>query len=354
MIELRQDNLFEADVEALVNTVNTVGIMGKGIALQFKRSFPENFKAYAKACKKGEVQTGQMFIFDRGELKRPKYIINFPTKKHWRQKSKIEYITEGLEDLVEQVKRLGVKSIAIPALGSSNGGLNWDEVKPLIEQAFTELPEVKTLVYEPWVTPKKIKMATREPKKDLTVPRALFVKLIDLYSVPIQGYALGKLEIQKLAYFLQNAGQDLSLKFEKNMYGPYDVRINHVMLKLEGHYISGFGDQSEASITQISLIPQALEEAEHILNEDREAKARLDRVASLIEGFESPYGMELLATVHWVATQEGAKNAEEAISRIWEWSDRKRENFSRRHILIAWEHLYNEGWLEDQNDFVLA
>lgn len=350
MIELRQDNLFDADVEALVNTVNTVGVMGKGIALQFKRSFPENFRAYARACKKGEVQTGEMFIFDRGELKRPKYIINFPTKKHWRQKSRIEYITNGLEDLVEQVNRLKIKSIAIPALGSSNGGLNWSEVRPLIEQAFAELPEVTTLIYEPWVIPKKIEMVTREPKKELSVPRALFVKLIDLYSVPIQGYSLGKLEIQKLAYFLQNAGQDLSLKFQKNMYGPYDVRINHVMLKLEGHYISGFGDQSEASITQIGLMPEALEEAERVLSSNEEAKARLDRVATLIEGFESPYGMELLATVHWVVTQEGARNIDEVVNCIWEWSERKRENFSREHVCIAWEHLRDEGWLEGQSN----
>jgi len=151
MIEFRSEgNLLEADAEALVNTVNTVGVMGKGIALQFKKRFPENFKAYERACKKEEVEVGRMFTFPLNSLTNPRYIINFPTKKHWRGRSRVEYIREGLEDLVREMERLGIHSVAVPPLGCGNGGLDWeDEVRPLIEAAFAAVPGVRAYVYEP-------------------------------------------------------------------------------------------------------------------------------------------------------------------------------------------------------------
>jgi O-acetyl-ADP-ribose deacetylase (regulator of RNase III) len=155
MLEFKQDNLLEEDAEALVNAVNCVGVMGKGIALQFKQAFPENFQQYKKACDAKEVQPGRMFTVPTGKLFNPKYIINFPTKRHWRDKSKIEDIQTGLKALVAEVQQLGITSIAIPALGCGNGGLDWVEVKPLIESAFVELPEVKVVVFEPTDAPKK-------------------------------------------------------------------------------------------------------------------------------------------------------------------------------------------------------
>jgi O-acetyl-ADP-ribose deacetylase (regulator of RNase III) len=149
MLELKQGNLLEEDAEALVNAVNCVGVMGKGIALQFKQAFPENFQQYKKACDAKEVQPGRMFTVPTGKLFNPKYIINFPTKRHWREKSIIEYVQTGLKALMPEVQQLRITSIAIPALGCGNGGLDWLEVKPLIESAFAELPEVKVVVFEP-------------------------------------------------------------------------------------------------------------------------------------------------------------------------------------------------------------
>ncbi|MEP0797354.1 macro domain-containing protein [Trichocoleus sp. DQ-A3] len=148
MLEFKQGNLLEEDAEALINAVNCVGVMGKGIALLFKQAFPENFQQYKKACDAKEVQPGRMFTVPTGKLFNPKYIINFPTKPHWREKSKIEDIQTGLKTLVAEVQQLGISSIAIPALGCGNGGLDWLEVKPLIELAFAELPEVKAIVFE--------------------------------------------------------------------------------------------------------------------------------------------------------------------------------------------------------------
>lgn len=149
MFEFKQGNLLEEKAESLVNTVNCVGVMGKGIALQFKQAYPENFRHYEKACKASEVQPGQMFTVATGSLLNPRYIINFPTKRHWRNNSKIEDIKSGLVALVQQVQRLDIRSIAMPALGCGNGGLNWTDVKPLIESAFAQLPDVQVIIFEP-------------------------------------------------------------------------------------------------------------------------------------------------------------------------------------------------------------
>lgn len=149
MIELRHGDLLKADTEAYVNAVNTVGVMGKGIALQFKQAYPDMFKAYRNACTNGEVQTGKMHIFDRGVTETPRYIINFPTKIHWRHPSKIEYIETGLYALVAEVTQRHIHSLALPSLGCGLGGLEWDTVFPLIQAAFAMLPDVRTVVYPP-------------------------------------------------------------------------------------------------------------------------------------------------------------------------------------------------------------
>ncbi len=152
MFKLLKGDLLEAQAEALVNTVNTKGVMGKGVALQFKRAFRNNYKAYTVACERGEVEVGKVFVFDRGTLDNPRYIFNFPTKKHWRQRSRIEYIQDGLEDLVREIRNHDIQSIALPPLGCGYGGLSWDEVRVLIKEAANRLPEVEFLVYEPQET----------------------------------------------------------------------------------------------------------------------------------------------------------------------------------------------------------
>ena len=158
MITLARGDLLEAPAEALVNAVNCVGVMGKGIALQFKQAFPENFKAYKQACKRSKVEPGKMFVFDRGGLDlkpgESRYLINFPTKRHWRGRSKMEDIESGLEALVDEVERRGIRSVAIPALGCGNGGLDWADVRPRIEAAFADLPDVQVFLFEPGYAPK--------------------------------------------------------------------------------------------------------------------------------------------------------------------------------------------------------
>ncbi|MGL5832426.1 MAG: type II toxin-antitoxin system antitoxin DNA ADP-ribosyl glycohydrolase DarG [Waterburya sp.] len=345
MIEFKQGNLLEENIEALVNTVNCVGVMGKGIALQFKQAFPENFKQYKKACDAKEVKPGEMFTTSTGKLF-PKYIINFPTKNHWKGKSKIKDIESGLKALVEEVKQLDVKAIAIPPLGCGNGGLDWGKVKPMIVSAFAELPDVRAVIFEAGEIPvaDKIKVATEKP--NITVARALFIRLLEIYEIP--GYRLTKLEIQKLAYFLQEAGENLNLRYVKHQFGPYADNLNHVLLRIDGHFIRGYGDRTQRS--QMYVLPEGKKAAHHFLEQHPEANERLEKVSNLIAGFETPYGMEMLATIHWVATKEdpqAAEDCEKAIALVQKWNERKRKLFKPSHLQKAWKRLKQQNWLRD-------
>lgn len=349
MIKLTRGNLLESSAQALVNTVNCDGYMGKGIALQFKQAFPNNYKAYHKASKKGEIQPGQMFVFEEIIESGPKVIINFPTKRHWRQKSRLDDIKLGLEALVQAIQEKQIRSIAIPPLGCGLGGLKWEVVRPLIEEAFKQLPDIEVFLFEPKGAPDPKSIPVRTQKK-MTPARALFIQLMKKYKEC--DYSLTLLEIQKLAYFLQEAGQPLRLRFSKYHYGPYANNLNKVLEAMESHYTKGFGD-AQAPTTEIELMPGAFEEAENFLNglpqsDLEETIQRLDRVSKLIEGFETPYGMELLATVHWVATHDNptAHSLDEAIQAVHKWNSRKKDIYKSDHIQVVWEQLEKQGWLQ--------
>jgi O-acetyl-ADP-ribose deacetylase (regulator of RNase III) len=343
MIESTTGNLLNADVDALVNTVNCVGVMGKGIALQFKQAFPAMFEAYRKACAAGEVVPGRMHIYATGSLVGPRFIVNFPTKRHWKGRSQMGDIEAGLVDLAAKIRELGIRSIAIPPLGSGNGGLNWTDVRPRIQQALASLDDVRVVVFESAGEPRGEDRRTSETKESLTTPRALFVRLLDLYRVP--DYSLTMLEVQKLAYFLQAAGQPLRLNFERHHYGPYAHNLNHVLRRLEGHYLHGATDVKPD--TEITLVDGALDEAKAFLAEDQLAQERLARVADLIEGFETPYGMELLATVHFVMNEspETAADVDACVRAVHAWSDRKRQVLRAEHIAVAHAALSEHGWV---------
>ena len=343
MVEFKQGNLLEENMEALVNTVNCVGVMGKGIALQFKQAFPENFKQYKKACDAKQVEPGQMFTTSTGKLFPPKYIINFPTKRHWKEKSKIEYIESGLKVLVKEVKQLNIRSIAIPPLGCGNGGLNWEVVKPMIVHACAEFPDVRVVIFEPVGAPvaDQIKVATKKP--NMTLPCASFIRLLEFYTIPDD--PLTRLEIQKLAYFLQESQQPLNLHYEKHHYGPYANDLNHFLERLDGHFIRGYGDRSQHS--QMSVLPLGKKAAHSYLEKYPEANERLQRVSNLIRGFKTPDGMEMLATIHWVVTREdpqAAEDSEKAIALVQEWNERKRKLFKPSHLKKGWERLKQQNW----------
>jgi len=346
MISITHGNLLEAKAEALVNTVNTVGVMGKGIALQFRQAYPEMFRAYERACKAGEVQPGRMQIFELNTLENPKFIVNFPTKRHWKGRSRMEDIESGLQSLVTEVRRLKISSIALPPLGCGNGGLDWNEVCPRIEQAFAVLPEVSVMIFAPGAAPKPDEIAIRTEPPSMSRGRALVVLLLDQYFIP--GYRVSLLEIQKLAYFLQESGEDLRLKYQRNKFGPYADTLHHVLQRMEGHFTRGYGDRTINARAEIVLLPGAVEAARHALAEDPSARERIDRVTELIAGFESPYGMELLSTIHWVGKEfpEVADDPRVATAKVQAWSERKANLFKERDILAAWNRLHKLGWFK--------
>ncbi len=344
MIELRQGDILQAPAEALVNTVNCVGVMGRGIALQFRKEFPENYAAYQSACDRNELRPGRMFVFPLRQLQSPRYVINFPTKRHWKGKSRIEDIESGLAALVEEIRQRRIQSIAIPPLGCGLGGLDWHQVRPLIEAAFQSLPEVQVLLYAPSGAPAAEKMSKSSQTPKMTAGRAALLSLMGRYLAAVMDPYVSLLEIHKLMYFMQAAGEPLKLKFVKGPYGPYSENLRHVLSLIEGHFIVGYGDGEDDPEKQIELMATAPVQSEEFLQSHAPTLSRFDRVVELIDGFETPYGMELLATVHWVAKQESAVDAEDAIRHVHAWSDRKKK-FQEPHIRMAWDVMKTKEWL---------
>ena len=348
MIELTEGNLLTARVDALVNTVNTVGVMGKGIALQFKRAFPTNYRAYEAACRAGEVVVGKVFVHDLGGLVQPQFIINFPTKRHWKGKAKLEFIEAGLRDLVREIRRLRIRSVALPPLGCGNGGLDWAQVYPTIRKAFEELPNVLVRVYEPKGAPDPKAMRTATKRPNMTRGRAAVLMLMRRYiEAGLDFYEISLLEIQKLAYFLQESGEPLRLNYRAWKYGPYADNLRHVLDHMEGHFIDGYGDGQNKPETPIAIRDSAAAEAEAFIRDDRELHSRLDRIGRLIEGYTTPFGMELLGTAHWVATRNsrGQSSVEALLEQIRAWSSRKAQMMTPDLVAKALGRLREEHWL---------
>jgi O-acetyl-ADP-ribose deacetylase (regulator of RNase III) len=321
MITFTEGNLLKARTEALVNTVNTVGVMGKGIALMFKEAFPENFRAYAAACKKQQIKVGRIFVTERQDwVGGPKWIINFPTKQHWRNPSKIEWIKEGLQDLERFIRKHEIKSIALPPLGSGNGGLDWKDVRAVIEAALGNLKDVEVVVYEP--TARYQNVAKPSGVEKLTSARALIAELVRRYSV--LGFECTLLEIHKLAYLLQRkivgGGQvsPLKLEFQADKFGPYAPALGHLLNSLDGGYLHCEKRVADASVLDTIWFENSKKDVVATYLKTTEAKQfanALDETTDLIDGFEYPLGMELLATVDWLLdhdqvepTLEGVKN----------------------------------------------
>lgn len=351
MIRYTQGNLLDAEVEAVVNTVNTVGVMGKGIALMFKDAFPDNFQRYEAACKAKEVRVGHMFVTERRELMGPKWIVNFPTKQHWRQPSKLEWVVDGLKDLRAVIQDKGIHSIAIPPLGSGNGGLEWPEVRATIEAALASLEGVDIVVYEP--TSKYQNVAKRSGVQKLTPARALIAELVRRYWV--LGMECSLLEIQKLAWFLErnierlSSDNPLDLRFKADKYGPYANRLVHLLDALDGSYLHCDKRLADAGPLDVVWFDEGKKDYVQAYLKQQEAKPYLEALIAtteMIDGFESPLGMELLATVDWLLVRENCMATVEGIKEgLHRWpggaqaASRKAKLFDDRMIGLALDRL---------------
>ncbi len=345
MITYKCGDIFDNDAEVLVNTVNCVGVMGRGIALQFKKRFPENFSFYEKACKRNEVFPGQMLVYETGTLVNPKYIVNFPTKRHWRGVSRLSDIEEGLKALCRFIQERQIKSIALPPLGCGLGGLEWDVVKVKIEHTLSMMDAVRVDVYIPAGAPLAEKMVRNREVPHMTPGRAALVELMRCYLDGLLDPFCTLLEVHKLLYFLQESGEDLKLNYTKYVYGPYAKNLSHVLNKIEGYFISGYADGGDAPTKRLQLITGAYEEADVFLSWHQGTRTRISRVQALVDGFETPFGLELLATVHWVIKHESERGLSEIIRAVYAWNSYKKK-FTPRQIELAYNHLRSYGWIE--------
>jgi O-acetyl-ADP-ribose deacetylase (regulator of RNase III) len=345
-VHYEHGDLLSAPVEAVVNTVNTRGVMGKGIALQVKQRWPEVDRAYRAACKQGDVTLGHMHVVELGGLSDgPRFVINFPTKDHWRSGSKLVDVEAGLIDLRAVIERLGVTSIAVPPLGCGNGGLDWSDVRPMIEAGLAGLAEVDVLVFAPEGAPAPAGMVMGTDRPAMTPAIAGLVRLIASYWADILG--ITDIEVQKLAYFLGVQRPPLRLRYGRGPYGPYCEDLHFVLQRAEGHFLEGYGDRSRRpwEPSPLMVLPGAVHEANQVVAVESGMESDLAAVADIVDGFEGAWGLELLSTVHWVATDEdGARDPFEARERISRWSNRKNRIFPARDVEDAWSHLAEHGW----------
>lgn len=335
-------NILTSNADALVNTVNCVGVMGRGIALQFKKAFPDNFTAYERACKAGQVVPGKMFVFETCRTEGPRFIINFPTKRHWRNMSRMEDIEEGLRDLARVLREKNIRSVAVPPLGCGLGGLKWEAVRPRIEKALGGLEGVRAMLFAPSDAPAAAVQPSEEPFR-MTPGRAALIELAQRYLSAVLEPDITLLEIHKLMYFMQEAGEYLRLRFVQAPHGPYAENLRHVLRCMEGRMLDGYGDGGDAPEKPISIRQQAFSEAHALLAQNSDSMARVERVAVLIQGFESAFGLELLATVHWVIHKMNTIEPENIIRRIYQWGPQKKK-FSPRQIELAVGRLNECGW----------
>lgn len=343
MIVYKDGDILREETDAIVNTVNCVGVMGRGIALQFKKAFPENFRAYVEACQRKAVVPGKMFVYATGTLTRPFFIVNFPTKRHWRGKSSLADIEAGLEDLVCVIKGRGIASIAIPPLGCGLGGLDWPSVRACMEERLASLEHVRVVLYLPNGAPKNENMVHAAKAPHMTTGRAALVELIHRYLRGLLDPFITLLELHKLMYFLQMAGEPLRLVFKKAPFGPYAENLRHVLHAIEGFYIIGYADGGDTPGKPLYTVPGAERDAAAILERCPETRARLEHVFRLVEGFESSFGLELLASAHWVILNEKPASLDALVEKIYAWNPNKRK-FSHRQIALAASVLHSQGW----------
>ncbi len=342
MIIFKTGDLLQSEAEALVNTVNTVGVMGKGIALQFKEAFPNNNKAYMAACKRGELAPGKLFaMWDSNLHSGRKFLINFPTKVHWRNPSKYEYIEQGLDALRDLLVKENIKSVAIPPLGSGNGGLDWAKVKPMIQAALGDL-DVEVLVYEPNAAIKTV-LQQQETKKASKLTPARAALLYALFAFESKGEYSSLFAANKLAYFLQRKGQRLNLQFKPHYYGPYAIGVEKVLYDMNGTYLKGLEQGQAKPFEPLQLNYYKWEEVNDFVHHKMESADAL-RVKELIQflsGYTSELSLEILASVDYILAEHPNHSLEQVMEVIAAWNMRKRELFKKDFIKSAYDYLNN-------------
>ncbi|MDH7447828.1 type II toxin-antitoxin system antitoxin DNA ADP-ribosyl glycohydrolase DarG [Aquimarina sp. 2201CG14-23] len=337
MINYVTGNILDSEAQAIVNTVNTVGVMGKGIALQFKKAYPNNYKSYSIACKNKEVVVGKMFVTTDSNISSgEKVIINFPTKQNWRKPSEYIYIEDGLDDLISVIELNQIKSIAIPPLGAGNGGLKWEKVKKIIEEKLNSL-DINIYVYEP--TSQIVEKLKKERVK-LTDARALLLYV--LYDLVKNGEFVSEFSSEKVSYFLQRFGAKkyFKLQFTPNFYGPYSGKVRYVLNALNGSYIMGYSDMDKKPFEPLTIVSDGFDEVKNHIQSKPELALIAKNTTDFLNGFYSDFALELLSSIDFIVSTEKSFDKQIISNKLSEWSDRKQSMFSNpKYIDISVRHL---------------
>ncbi|MDZ8053868.1 MAG: macro domain-containing protein [Aulosira sp. ZfuVER01] len=324
MFKFTVGDILESTTECLVNTVNCEGYMGKGIAYQFKLRFPENNKEYIKACRNKSLKIGTIHYFcEQGKL-----IINFPTKDKWRQKSKIDYIHQGLTELVKLIPILNIKSIAIPPLGCGNGGLNWTDVKPIVIKYLTPISDsIEILIYEPsqYYTAK----TTEAPK--------LNASHLVLMNFKSKLHKFNKLRLQKTGYFMNIFLDKAYFKFSKNNYGPYAHSID-----ILSKDIKEFQDFYSVNTEEALRLAQTMLISESVEQKLKSLSRAIDEATVFVNEIDNDEDLELLSTICYLLEDEQELTVQDIGRKIKEWSLRKADKFTETDILDALIFLQNK------------
>lgn len=337
MIHYRKGNIFDTEAEALVNTVNLVGVMGKGIALQFKKIFPNNFKIYKKACQEGHIDIGKVLVVKDTNLNiGEKFIVNFPTKRHWKNSSEYEYIEAGLDSLVASVHQFNIESIAIPPLGAGNGGLQWKRVKELIEDRLADI-DIDIYLYEPT---SEIKEHLKEERVKLTKARSLLLYM--LFELVKEGEYVSEFSSEKVCYFLQRFGAKkyFKLTYEPKFYGPYSGKVRYLLNVLNGSYIRGYSDMNKKPFEPLTLIQDSYDEVQKTVMSDNALRKIATDTTTFLNGFYSDFSLELLSSVDFITKNEDEINRGFVIKQLESWSGRKTSMFTNpKYLTIAIAHI---------------
>ncbi len=329
MLTYTTGDLLKSSAEALVNTVNCEGYMGKGIAYQFKLQFPKNNEDYVRACKSGALAIGKLHYYKEKD----KTIINFPTKNKWREKSHMEYIEKGLDQLVVLIQNLGLSSIAIPPLGSGNGGLIWAEVKLLIEKKLLDLSDnIDVFIYEP----------SRSYSCQPTVEPKLNTSGLVLMEIKHNLVRFNKFRLQKTAYFVDVFSSKKYFNFKKHKFGPYDHSIDIISKNIREFQLY-YGTRSTDEAKEILYNKIISESVENKLSE---LIIPIEKACSYVNTIKNDHELECLSSICFLIEQNTPMSTEQILIGFKQWSEDKAARFNDNEILLGIEKLYSAEIIE--------
>lgn len=358
MVKPLKADMFKSRAQTLVNTVNCVGVMGKGIALGFKQRFPEMFDDYVRKCTAREVSLGRPYLFKRTV---PPNILNFPTKDHWRSVANLRDIVAGLEYLQQHYKEWGITSLAVPPLGCGEGQLEWKVVGPTLYR-YLSLLDIPVELYAPFGTPdEQLQLSFLEQKHDASMPSirqsqdkrmdSAWIALVEILQQierePFH-WPIGRVSFQKIAYFATEVGIPTGLTYSRGSYGPYSPDLKKLIARLVNN---GLIEEEQFGRMFVVKVGPTFEDAERAYHHELERwKGSLSKIADLFMRMRTDQA-EIAATVHF-AYQSLLRNVKrkpseiEILSEVMTWKQRRRPPLSKEEVSLAIRNLGMLGWLE--------